>query len=317
MKARNDILNIVFFGTPDFAVKTLEAIVAAGHNVRAVVTQPDKPKGRSKELCMPPVKETALKYNIPVIQPVKVRTPEFVEEIRSFEPDAIVVVAFGRILVKDIINMPKYGCINVHSSLLPKYRGAAPIQWAVVNGDEKSGVTTMLMDEGLDTGDILMQEELVLDRKETGGSLFDKLADIGAKLLIKTLEALENGTAARTPQNELLASHVEMIKKEDGLIRFTKSAKEIECLIRGFNPWPSAYTYLDGKVLKIWDADVLDGKCDGALGEITEITKSQIIVNTGNGRLAINELQLEGKKRMTTDAFLRGMKLEKGTVLGK
>lgn len=308
-------MNVVFMGTPDFAVGTLEAIIAAGHNVKAVITQPDKPKGRGKELSMPPVKEVAIKYNIPVIQPVKVRTPEFIEEVRRFEADVIVVVAFGRILVPEIIHMPKYGCINVHSSLLPKYRGAAPIQWAVVNGDKESGVTTMLMDEGLDTGDILKQEIVVLDKKETGGSLFDKLAKVGASLLVETLAELEDGTITRTKQNESESSHVTMIKKEDGMIDFSNSAHSIECLIRGFNPWPSAYTHFEGKVLKIWDADVVDNDYEGQCGEIVELTKDKIIVKTGDKALAINELQLEGKKRMTTDAFLRGTKIESGIIL--
>lgn len=310
-------MKVVFMGTPDFAVGTLEAIIEAGHEVTAVVTQPDKPKGRSKELLPPPVKEVALKHNIPVIQPVKVRTPEFIEEIRSYEPDVIVVVAFGRILVPEIIHMPKYGCINVHASLLPKYRGAAPIQWAVVNGDKESGVTTMLMDEGLDTGDILMQETITLDKKETGGSLFDRLAVLGASTLVKTLDAVSKGTITPVPQNELLSTHVSMIKKEDGLIDFSKSAKSIECLIRGFSPWPSAYTLLDGKTFKIWDADVLDKEYAGVCGEIVEVLKDRIIVKTGNGALAINELQAEGKKRMDTASYLRGSKVAEGTVLGK
>ena len=309
-------MNVVFFGTPDFAVPTLKAIIDAGHNVKAVVTQPDKPKGRSKELCMSPVKETALKYNLHVIQPVKVRTVEFVDEIRRFEPDVIVVVAFGRILVKDIIDMPKYGCINVHSSLLPKYRGAAPIQWAVVNGDKYTGVTTMLMDEGLDTGDILMQETVPIDPDETGGSLFDKLAPVGAKLLVETLKALEEGSVRRTPQNDLESTHVDMIKKEDGHINFSKSACQIDCMVRGFSPWPSAYTFLNGKMLKIWSVSPCEKEYSGKCGEIVEITKDSIIVKTGDGCVAINELQLEGKKRMDSASFLRGIKLNEHIILG-
>lgn len=316
MKKRNDRMNVVFFGTPDFAVPTLKALVDGGYDVRAVVTQPDKPKGRSKELCMSSVKEEALLHGIPVIQPTKVRTPEFVEEIRSFKPDVIVVVAFGRILVKDIIDMPPYGCINVHSSLLPKYRGAAPIQWAVVNGDKVSGVTTMLMDEGLDTGDILMQREIPIDANETGGSLFDKLKDVGAELLIETLKAIETGSITRIPQNDLEASHVEMIKKEDGHIDFTKSADQIECMIRGFSPWPSAYTFLDGKMLKIWSASPSEKEYEGKCGEIVEISKDIITIKTGKGSLNIKELQLEGKKRMDTASFLRGTKLDEHVVLG-
>lgn len=309
-------MKVVFMGTPDFAVGTLEAIIEAGHDVRAVITQPDKPKGRGKEMSMPPVKETALKYNIPVVQPVKVRTKEFIDEVKSFEADVIVVVAFGRILVPEIINMPKYGCINVHASLLPKYRGAAPIQCAVVNGDKESGVTTMLMNEGLDTGDILLQEVVTLAENETGGSLFDKLACVGASLLVKTLEGLERGEITPVAQDDAKATHVAMIKKEDGRIDFNKSAYEIECLVRGFNPWPSAYTFLNGKMLKVWSASVSQQEYEGTPGQIVELTKDAIVVKTKDKALLIKELQLEGKKRMPADAFLRGVQLECGMVLG-
>lgn len=313
-------MRIVFMGTPDFAVKTLEEIIKAGHEVAAVVTQPDKPKGRSGALSMSPVKETALKYEIKVYQPVKIRgNDEFYNEMLQISPDVIVVVAFGQILPQRILELPKYGCINVHASLLPAYRGAAPIQWAVIEGLSETGVTTMQMDRGLDTGDIIMQTRIKLDAKETGGSLFDKLSVSGAELLVKTLEAVENKTAVRVKQDDSKSCYAAMLTKESGEIDFTKAAAYIERLIRGLNPWPSAYTHIDGKTLKIWDADVCgipDEYLYTAPGEIFNITKDSFMIRCKTDALKINELQLEGKKRMPCDAFLRGYKLENGCVLG-
>ena len=310
-------MRVVFMGTPDFSVGTLEAIVKAGHEVVGVVTQPDKPKGRGKNMQFTPVKEKAMEYNLPVYQPLRARDESFIEELRGMQPDVIVVVAFGQILPKAILDMPKYGCINVHASLLPKYRGAAPIQWAVIDGEKESGVTTMQMNEGIDTGDMLKKTVITLEEKETGGSLFEKLADAGAKLLIETLEAVENGTITRTKQNDAEATHAKMLDKNLGKIDFAKSAEEIERLIRGLNPWPSAYTGLDGKTLKIWDANVIDREVEGQPGEIVEITKENIYVKTGKGLLELEEVQLEGKKRMEAGAFLRGNQIEVGTVLSK
>ena len=304
-------------GTPDFAVGTLEAIIKAGHEVVAVITQPDKPKGRGKAVQYTPVKEKALEYDLPVYQPVKVREESFVKELEAMKPEVIVVVAFGQILSKEILDMPKYGCVNVHASLLPKYRGSAPIQWAVIDGEKESGVTTMLMNEGIDTGDMLKTTVISLDEKETGGSLFDKLAIAGADLLVETLVELESGTVTRTPQEEEKATHAKMLNKTMGLIDFTKSAVEIERLIRGLNPWPSAYTGLDGKTLKIWDADVVEKEADGEPGEIVEVGKNHVYVKTGKGLLELKEIQLEGKKRMEMEAFLRGYSLEKGAILRK
>ncbi|MBQ2402051.1 MAG: methionyl-tRNA formyltransferase, partial [Lachnospiraceae bacterium] len=235
-------MKIVFMGTPDFAVSTLESLVKGGHEVIAAVTQPDKPKGRGKAVQYTPVKEKALEYEIPVYQPVKARDPEFVELLKGMDPDVIVVVAFGQLLPKAILDIPKYGCVNVHASLLPKYRGAAPIQWAVIDGEEVSGVTTMLMDEGLDTGDMLEKAEIVLDEKETGGSLFDKLSALGGELILSTLEKMENGTITRTPQGDSTTSYAKMLKKTMGEIDWHMEAVKIERLIRGLNPWPSAYT---------------------------------------------------------------------------
>lgn len=309
-------MKIVFMGTPDFSVNALESLIEAGHEVAAVVTQPDKKKGRGEKVQFSPVKEAALKHGLTVYQPQKVRDEEFVNILKDIAPDVIVVIAFGQILSKEILELAPYGCINVHASLLPKYRGAAPIQWAVIDGEEKSGVTTMQMDEGIDTGDILEVVEVVLDEKETGGSLFDKLAKEGAKLIVQTLESAKNGKLNPVKQDHEKSNYAKMLKKELGNIDFSKDAVSIERLVRGLNPWPSAYTKFRGKTLKIWDTEVTDKEYDGDFGEIVDIDKTTFTVKTGKGSLIINELQLEGKKRMTTDAFLLGNKLEKGEVLG-
>lgn len=310
-------MRVVFMGTPDFATGTLEEIIKAGHEVAGVVTQPDKPKGRGKVLMPTPVKEVAVKYGIPVFQPKKVREPEFVETLRSLQPEVIVVAAFGQIITKEILEMPKHGCINVHASLLPAYRGAAPIQWAVVNGEKESGVTIMQMDEGLDTGDMIDKVVVPVTAEETGGSLFEKLSLAGAKLCVKVLEDLEKGTAVREKQpEESTTPYAKMMDKHMGEINWEKSAKEIEQLIRGLNPWPSAFTFLRGKVLKVWKAEVSEENTQKMPGEITEVTKDCIFVQTGQGILGLKELQLEGKKRMDAAAFLRGCKTEAGERLG-
>ena len=309
-------MKVVYMGTPDFSVGALEAIINSGHEVTAVVTQPDKPKGRSKELQISPVKACALKYNLPVFQPVKIKEAEAVAKLREFEADIFVVAAFGQILSKEILTMPKYGCINIHASLLPKYRGASPIQWAVLNGEEVSGVTIMQMDEGIDTGDILMQETVTLDAKETGESLFDKLAVCGADLIVKALNAIEAGEVTPIKQDENLSTHVGMLKKEFGRMDFSQDAVVLERKIRGLNSWPSAYTYFKGKTLKIWDADVADasGFAKAQCGEVVDVTKDSFLVMTGNGLLAIKDVQLEGKKRMDVKSFLLGNTIEKGMV---
>lgn len=308
-------MNIVFMGTPDFSVGTLETLIQH-HNVLAVVTQPDKPKGRGKSIQYPPVKETALSHNIAVYQPVKVRTDdEFFQTLTELKPDVIVVVAFGQILPERILDLPRYGCINIHASLLPKYRGAAPIQWAVIDGLKETGVTTMYMDKGLDTGDMIDKVIVPLDLKETGGSLFDKLCEAGASLILKTLSELENGTATRTKQDDSQSTYAKMLTKELGNIDWNQDAESIERLIRGLNPWPSAYTTLDGKTLKIWDADVVEDQ-DGAVGTIVAVSKKEMIVKTGSGCLALREIQLAGKKRMETSVFLLGYGVKVGTQLG-
>ena len=315
-------MRIVFMGTPDFSVPALKAIVEAGHQVTAVVTQPDKPKGRGGAMSMSPVKEAALKHNLTVLQPQRAREEAFIEELRGYEADVIVVVAFGQLLPAEIIHMPKYGCINVHASLLPKYRGASPIQWAVIDGCEYSGVTTMKMDEGLDTGDILMVEKVKLDAKETGGSLFDRLSDVGAHLLVKTLEGLEAGNITPVKQDDSESTYVKMLHKSFGKMDFNKSAAELERLIRGLNPWPSAFTYIDGKMLKIWDADVADNISEVQTeevkpGQVVTVGKNTFTIACGQGYLVVNEVQLEGKKRMDSGSFLRGNQLEAGVMLGE
>lgn len=311
-------MRVIFMGTPDFAVGTLEAVVRAGHEVVLAVTQPDKPKGRGKNMRFPPVKECALAHGIEVYQPRRIREPECVEYLKKYRADIIIVAAFGQILPKEILEMPEYGCVNVHASLLPKYRGAAPIQWAVINGDEFSGVTTMRMDVGLDTGDMIEKVRVPLADDETGGSLFDKLAAEGAALCVHTMEAIEKGTAVYTPQNEEQATHVSMISKEMGQIQWVKPAAELERLVRGLNPWPSAYTYLDGKTFKIWKAEVLPPEnCGKVPGSIIRVTKDAVHVQTGHGVLVLKEVQLEGKKRMPADAFLRGCHVSVDMVLGR
>lgn len=310
-------------GTPDFAVDTLDAIVKDGHEVLMVVTQPDKAKGRGKKLQFTPVKEKALEYDLPVAQPEKVREESFMEELESLAPDVIVVVAFGQILPERILNIPKYGCINVHASLLPAYRGAAPIQWAVIDGLEESGVTTMYMEKGLDTGDIIMQSRLKLAEDETGGSLFDRLAKEGAALLLQTLKELESGTATRTKQDDSKSSYAKMLSKDMGNLDFTKDAASLERLIRGLNPWPSAFTKLGDKTLKVYEAQVLSEEDANAMnediqtpGSIIAVDKKSFTVRCGNGALRIMNLQLEGKKRMDTAAFLLGYRVEVGGMLG-
>lgn len=310
-------MKVVYMGTPDFAVPPLRALVKAGYEVVGVVTQPDKPKGRSKTLLPPPVKEEALKYNIPVYQPLKVREPEFMETLKNLAPDVIVVAAFGQIIPKAILDFPEFGCLNIHASLLPKYRGAAPIQQAVINGDKEAGVTIMKMGTGLDTGDMISRASVLLAEDETGGSLFDRLSELGAELLVKTLPSVFDGTAVYEPQpEESPTPYAGMITKQMGLLDFQKDAETLERLIRGLNPWPSAYTYLNGKTLKIWKAAVeKSGSEPENPGTIIKADKDGIHVVCGQDILILQEVQLEGKKRMDAAAFLRGCHVESGTML--
>ncbi len=308
-------MKAVFMGTPDFAVPTLQKMIDMGIEVTAVVTQPDKAKGRGKKVIYSPVKECALAHDLPVYQPVRIRKePEFIQTLRDMQPDVIVVVAFGQILPKEILDIPRLGCVNVHASLLPKFRGAAPIQWSIIDGEEVTGVTTMLMDVGLDTGDMLLKAEIPMDPKETGGSLHDKLAAVGGELLEKTLIGLEAGTIVPEKQDDSQAGeYARMLDKELGHIDFNQPAVVIERLIRGLNPWPSAYTYIDGKTLKIWEAEVLDRNYGCEYGEVAEVTRNCLIIQTGVGALSVKSVQLQGKKRMDIAAFLNGYTIEKGT----
>ena len=310
-------MKVIFMGTPDFSVGTLEALAEAGHEVVLAVTQPDKPKGRGGKMQYTPVKEAALARDIPVYQPKKIREPECIEELKKYNADIMVVIAFGQILPKEILQMTPYGCINVHASLLPKYRGAAPIQWAVIDGEKVSGVTTMQMNEGLDTGDMILKTEIPLDQKETGGSLHDKLAEAGAKLCVETLKCLEDKTATWEPQGESTTAYAKMLDKNLGNINWNDPAVQIERLIRGLNPWPSAYTHWNDKVIKLWQADVVEDNTDQEAGTIVKVEKDSFYVQTGEGLLKIEELQLQGKKRMDAGALLRGNHLEYGEILKK
>ena len=316
-------MRLIFMGTPEIAACILQSLIdSKEHEIVSVVTRTDKPKGRGHETDAPPVKKLAAEYGIPVLQPEKAGTPEFINTIKELAPDIIVVAAYGKILKPALLEIPKYGCINVHASLLPKYRGASPIQWAVINGEEKSGVTIMHMAEGLDTGDMIITKEIPLEKKETAGSLHDKMAAIGGPLALEAIRMLENGTAPRIHQNEEEATYVTTIDKSLGSINFSKTAAVIERLIRGLNPWPTAYTHIDGKLLKIWDADVAE---DFAIpkefhkaerGTVIGVEADAIYVLCDDSVLKINSLQIEGKKRMSTADFLRGFRVEKGTVFG-
>ena len=324
-------MRIVFMGTPDFSVPALKALVEAGHQVIAVVTQPDKPKGRGKEVQMTPVKIQAMEYGIPVYQPAKVREASFVEVLKGLEADAYVVIAFGQILPKAVLELPKYGCINIHASLLPKYRGAAPIQWCVIDGERETGITTMMMDVGLDTGDMLEKAVIPIEEKETGGSLHDKLSMAGGDLILSTLKKLEEGTLVRTPQTDEGTCYAKMLTKSLGDIDWNQGSVSIERLIRGLNPLPSAYTMWNGKTIKIWAADVIAGReaaeflsesgvpaeTGTAPGTVVCSDKRGLVVCTGGGLLSIRELQMEGKKRMDTPAFLRGYPIPAGDMFVK
>ena len=313
-------MRIIFMGTPDFAVPVLQSLINSRHEVVAVVTQPDRPKGRGKNMQFSPVKECALAHNIPVMQPVNVSVPEVIDELRAYEPDLIVVVAFGQFVTKKIREMPKYGCINVHASLLPKYRGAGPIQWAVINGEKESGVTTMYMCREIDKGDMLLKDTVMLDPKETGDSLHDKLSMMGGPLLLKTIDQLEDGSAVRIPQCEEESTYAPKLEKTMGNIDWTMDADRIERLVRGLNSWPGTFTKIHGKTVKIWDCDVV---CQEALtesqaaaepGTVIISEKDQLIVKAGNGALSLRMLQPEGKKNMTVDAYLRGYPIAQGEL---
>ena len=312
-------MNIIFMGTPDFAKESLEAICEAGYNVIAVVTNPDKPKGRGMKMVASPVKEYAISKNIPVYQPTKIKNNiEFIEKIKKLNPDIICVVAYGKILPKEILDIPKYGCVNVHGSLLPKYRGAAPIQWAVLNGDKKTGITTMYMDVGMDTGDMILKEEVEIGENETTGELWDRLSKIGGKLLVKTLIQIENGTAPRIPQGDEFTV-APMLTKEMAKINWEEqTTAEIKNLVRGLNPIMGVYSMLEGKKIKFWKvADVTNSlsECmtEKENGEVLlSDSKKGLYIKTKDGIISVLEIQGENAKRMNINDFLRGNKIEVG-----
>lgn len=303
-------------GTPDIATGCLQKIIDEEHEVIGVVTQPDKPVGRGKKMGMPPVKELAIKYDIPVYQPQRAREESFVEILRNLNPDVVVVVAFGQILPKSILDIPKLGCINVHVSLLPKYRGAAPINWVIINGEEKTGVTTMYMDEGLDTGDMILTSEFDLDDEITAGELHDKMKEIGAKTLKETLELIEKGCAPRIVQEHEKFSYAPMMNKTLGHVDFSKSAKEVHNLVRGVNPWPSAYATYNGETMKIWKTKVLDEQSIKEAGTILSVDKEGIKISTKDNVILVEEIQMPGKKRVLVGEYIKGNSVETGLVLG-
>lgn len=305
-------MNVVFMGTPDFAVPSLENI-ARVHTVQAVFTQPDKPVGRKMVLTPPDVKVCAEKLEIPVYQPVKLKDSDSYEIIKELNPDVIVVVAYGQILPENILNIPKYGCINVHGSLLPKYRGAAPIQWSVLNGDKVTGVTTMYMEKGLDTGDILETKEYEIGINDTAGEVFDTLAEMGGRLILDTLEKAEKGELHPIKQDDSKSSYAKMLDKSMCNIDFSKTNLQVHNQVRGLSPWPVASTKLNGKVLKIFETRLAEGK--GKPGEI--LNTNPLTIACGEGAVVVNTVQLQGKKKMDSKAFLQGHKLEKGTVIGE
>lgn len=313
--ATNTPRRLLFMGTPSFAVPSLTALLARGEQVVAVVCQPDKPKGRGRKPAPPPVKETALAAGLTVLQPERIRTPEFLEQIRSLVPDLIVVTAYGRILPGELLRLPPFGAINVHGSLLPRYRGAAPIQWAVLNGDRETGITIMQIDEGMDTGDILLSATLAIEAQDTAGTLAEKMAALGGTLLGEALDALRAGNLPPRRQEEELATLAPPLRKEQGIIDWQRPAREISCQIRGLDPWPMAHTTLQGKWLRLFNPRVIPGPVREAPGTLCRADRNSLVIATGEDALLIGEVQLEGGRRMEVDAFLRGRPLTPGIRL--
>ena len=307
-------MKIAFMGTPDIAAGVLETMIGSEHEVVCAVTQPDKPNTRGNEIIFSPVKKLALRCGIDVLQPVKASADDFVETLKGYGPDIIVVVAFGQILKKNVLELARFGCVNVHASLLPKYRGASPIQWAVINGEKETGITIMKMDPGIDTGDMILQEKTELAPDETAGSLFDKLTVMAGPVLLKALSQIEDGTAVYTPQDNDKATYVSMLKKSMGKLNFNNGAEELERLIRGLIPWPGAYTFVNGKMLKIWKAQVAAEDEDiKAEAYQIRIADNAFFIGTADKPLQILELQLEGKKRMPASDFIRGTAIADGS----
>lgn len=309
-------MRVVFMGTPDFAVASLNALVDAGHDVAAVITQPDRPKGRGNKMAFPEVKTRALELNLPVHQPASVKDEAFLQLLKEYDPEVIVVVAFGRLLPQAVLELPQYGCVNVHGSLLPAYRGAAPIQRAVLDGCKETGVTTMRMDIGMDTGDMLLQAKLPIGDDDTTGTMFDKLATLGGELLIQTLKGLEDNTIIPQKQDDACATHAARILKEDEVIRWDMDARTIFCQIRGLAPAPGAYTVWDGQRLKLWKSYVVEKETGKQPGTVVEIGKDYLLVQTGKGCLAVQELQPAGKKAMPAKAFCNGSGVTEGILFG-
>ncbi|MEC4891205.1 MAG: methionyl-tRNA formyltransferase [Nitrospira sp.] len=299
-------MRIVFMGTPEFAVPSLEALLASDDQVVGIVTQPDRPKGRGQVLTPSPIKVIAQREHLPLLQPLKIKAPEFLEALAAWKPDLIAVTAFGRILPGSVLTLPPMGCVNVHGSLLPKYRGAAPVQWAVINGERETGITTMLMDEGMDTGAMLLQESLAIDPDDTAGTIAPRLAAIGGRLLVETIRQLKAGTITPLPQDHSRATMAPILKKEDGLIDWTMSASQLSNRVRGLSPWPGAYTFLDGERWMIWKASHRAMDKQGAPGTIVGVTKQVIQVATGEGVLEVTEVQPANSKRLTVAQFLAG-----------
>lgn len=310
----NRPFRILFMGTPDFAEATLQALLDGPDTVVGVVTQPDRPKGRGKKLSPPPVKLLAEKAGLPVLQPTKIKTREFHDELASFEPDVIVVAAYGRILPVNILNLAPYGCINVHGSLLPAHRGAAPIQWSLINGDRETGVTIMQMNAGMDTGDILLKAAITPEANETSGSLYPKLAELGGKTLLRALDLLRAGKLTATPQDDSQATVAPMLKKEDGMVDWTKPAQQIHCLVRGLDPWPSAYSFLEGTRFRFFAPEIINRDPNAPPGTILAADKRGLLIATGHNCILIKEVQPEGKKRMTVEALLCGRAIASGAA---
>lgn len=322
LKSEGLVMKVAFMGTPDFAVPCLSALIEADFiDVVGVVSQPDRRRGRGQKLKPTPVKKEALKHNLEVFQPEKVSTPEGIAKLESWNPDVIVVVAYGQILKKEVLELPKHGCVNIHASLLPKYRGAAPIHRAIINGEDKTGITTMHMDIGMDTGDMILKEELRITSEETVGSLHDKLSEVGASLIVKTLDKILKGTAPREEQNDDLATYAPKINKEEGKVDWNQDAKSIWNLIRGMNPWPGAYTYQNGSLLKLWASEVYDLQGTNDQVEVGTIVKVDndlgIVVQTGRGKLLLKEVQPASKQRMSATDYLRGYQIKEGNRLGE
>ncbi|OQW97487.1 MAG: methionyl-tRNA formyltransferase [Desulfobacteraceae bacterium A6] len=306
---------IIFMGTPDFAVPSLKALHNSGHEVALVVTQPDRPRGRGQKILFSPVKEAALELGYDILQPLSVRTPEFYEKAAALSPDIFVVVAFGHILPKEVLSIPKKGAINLHASLLPKYRGPAPIQWAIINMEKETGVTAMLMDEGLDTGNILLSAKTDIYSKETSSSLHDRLSRIAGDLLILTLSGICTNSVKPLSQDNSLSTYAPLLKKKDGLIDWSKSAEEIEAFIRGMTPWPGAFTFIGSRRLKIFASDVVFIDSKGDPGTVTGETRDKLYIATGKYLLSIKEIQEESGKRLSIKDYLRGCSVSPGTIL--